>query len=142
MAHLIFLSAGVVILNEIKFTAAIVGAVLSQWLGGIDGLIETLIVFVVVDYVTGIFAAIIEKKLSSEFGFKGLLRKVLIFVLVGIANIIDVKLLNVSDGPLRSAVIFFYVSNEGISILENVTRSGLPVPDKLKNILLQLKKGK
>lgn len=129
-------------LNEIRIATAIVGTALSEWLGGFDGLLEVLIAFVVVDYITGVFASVIEKRLSSEFGFKGLLRKVLIFVLVGIANIIDAKLLNVSDGPLRTAVIFFYVSNEGISILENVTRIGLPVPDKLKDILLQLKKGK
>ena len=129
-------------MNEIRVTAAIIGTALSQWLGGFDGLIETLIVFVIVDYVTGIFAAIIEKNLSSEFGFKGLLRKVLIFVLVGVANVVDEKLLSVGDELLRTAVIFFYISNEGISILENVTRLGLPVPDKLKDILLQLKKGK
>lgn len=129
-------------MNEIRVTAAIIGTALSQWLGGFDGLIETLIVFVIVDYVTGIFAAIIEKNLSSEFGFKGLLRKVLIFVLVGVANVVDEKLLSVGDELLRTAVIFFYISNEGISILENVTRIGLPVPDKLKDILLQLKKGK
>lgn len=129
-------------MNEIRITAAIIGTALSQWLGGFDGLIETLIVFVVVDYITGVSCAIIEHTLSSEFGFKGILRKVLIFAMVGVANAIDENILNGSDDLLRTAVIFFYLSNEGISILENVARLGLPIPDKLRDFFTHIKKGK
>ncbi|BDR76139.1 phage holin family protein [Clostridium tetani] len=96
------------------------------------------IAFVVIDYLTGIMASILEQKLSSEVGFRGIFKKILIFVLVGVANIIDSYLIS-SGNAIRTTVIFFYISNEGISILENATRIGLPVPDKLKNILEQLK---
>ena len=100
-------------------------------------LIITLVVFVVMDYFTGVLAAGVKKELSSEVGFKGIAKKVCIFVLVGIANIVDTQVIH--DGAvIRTAVIFFYLANEGLSILENSAIIGLPVPDKLKDMLLQL----
>ena len=130
----------VINLNEVRATVTVIGTLLSRWLGGFDGLLEALILFSVVDYVTGVACAIIEKKLSSEIGFKGIFRKVLIFMLVGIANAIDVFIVE-GDGQLfRTAVIFFYLSNEGISILENTARLGLPIPDKLRDFLKQMNK--
>ena len=83
--------------------------------------------------------AILEKQLSSEIGFKGIFKKVLIFILVGAAHIIDYKVLG-NGSVIRTAVIFFYISNEGISILENASKIGLPIPQKLRNILEQLRK--
>ena len=107
--------------------------------GGCDGLLIALIAFVVIDYITGMMCAVIDKKLSSEIGFKGIFKKVLIFILVGIANILDVQIIGTGN-ILRTAVIFFYLSNEGISILENSAHLGLPVPQKLKETLEQLHK--
>jgi toxin secretion/phage lysis holin len=92
---------------------------------------------VVVDYITGLMRAITEKSLSSRIGAKGIVKKVLIFLLVGIANLADVYLLTGGEA-LRTAVIFFYIANEGISLLENATAIGLPVPEKLKDVLAQL----
>jgi toxin secretion/phage lysis holin len=113
------------------------GGWIGYYLGGCDGLLYALIAFVIVDYLTGIMCAIADKKLSSNVGFKGICRKVLIFLLVGIANIIDVQVIG-QVGILRTAVIFFYLSNEGVSLLENATHLGLPVPEKLKSVLQQL----
>ena len=100
-------------------------------------MLYALIAFVVIDYITGVMCAIAEKKLSSEVGFKGICRKVLIFLLVGIGNIIDVQVMG-APGILRTAVIFFYLSNEGVSLLENAAHLGLPVPDAIKKVLEQL----
>lgn len=125
---------------DIRLAAACIGAVLSRWLGGFDGLLETLVLFSVMDYVTGVICAASEKKLSSEVGFKGIFRKVLIFMLVGIANVIDVFIIEGEGHLLRTAVIFFYLSNEGISILENSARLGVPIPDKLRDFLNQMNK--
>ena len=116
-----------------------IGGVLGVFLGGMDGLIYALLAFSVIDYVTGIMCAIDKKELSSSVGFKGIARKIIIFSLVGVANILDVYILG-HVGVLRAAVIFFYLSNEGISILENTSKLGLPVPEKLQNILQQLNK--
>lgn len=121
---------------QMFFTAF--GAALGAFLGGVDGFLYTLIVFVVVDYVTGFFAAVAEKNLSSEVGFRGIAKKVVIFLLVGVANLIDVNVLT-QGAVVRTAVIFFYLSNEGVSILENAGRLGLPIPKKLRQILEQLK---
>ena len=93
--------------------------------------------FVAVDYITGVMCAVVDKNLSSEIGFKGIARKVLIFLLVGIANILDVQVIG-TGSVLRTAVIFFYLSNEGVSLLENAGHLGLPIPEKLKDILAQL----
>lgn len=117
------------------FTA--LGGFFGWFLGGADGFLYALIAFVVIDYITGVMCAISNKQLSSEVGFRGICRKVLIFILVGVGNIVDVYVLQ--DGHvLRTAVIFFYLSNEGISLLENSGRLGLPIPHKLKDVLAQL----
>lgn len=123
--------------NSIQFVFTAVGGWLGYFLGGCDGLFYALIVFVVIDYITGIMCAIINQSLSSEVGFKGICRKVLIFLLVGIANILDVQVIG-SGSVLRTAVIFFYLSNEGVSILENAAFLGLPVPEKIQIVLEQL----
>lgn len=123
--------------NAIQFVFTAVGGWLGYFLGGCDGLVVALVVFVVADYLTGVMCAISERKLSSEVGFKGICRKVIIFILVGIANILDVQVIG-SGSVLRTAVIFFYISNEGVSLLENAGRLGLPIPEKLKAVLEQL----
>ena len=123
--------------NTIQLIFAAVGGWLGYFLGGCDGLLYALIAFVAIDYITGVMCAISDKTLSSEVGFRGICRKVLIFLLVGIGNIIDVQVLG-SPGVLRTAVIFFYLSNEGVSLLENAAHLGLPVPDAIKAVLEQL----
>lgn len=127
------------IVNIFQIIAAVVGGFIGWFLGGFDGFMYALIAFVAIDYVTGIMVAVLEKKLSSEVGFRGIFKKVLIFTLVGIGNIIDVYLIN-NGSAIRTAVIFFYLSNEGISILENTGKIGLPIPEKLKKVLEQLNK--
>lgn len=114
-----------------------IGGWLGWYLGGCDGLLYALLGFVIMDYITGVMCAIADKKLSSEVGFKGLCRKVLIFILVGAANIIDVQIIG-TGSVLRTAVIFFYISNEGLSLIENAGHLGLPIPEKLKAVLEQL----
>ena len=123
--------------NTVQMVFAAIGGWLGYFLGGCDGLLIALVVFVVVDYITGVMCAIADHKLSSAVGFKGICRKVLIFLLVGIANILDVQVIR-SGSVLRTAVIFFYISNEGVSLVENAAPLGLPVPDKLKDVLEQL----
>ena len=123
--------------NTIQLIFSAVGGWLGYFLGGCDGLLYALIAFVVIDYITGVMCAIINKQLSSEVGFKGIFRKVLIFLLVGIANIIDVQVIG-TGAVLRTAVIFFYISNEGVSLLENAGHLGLPIPEKIKTVLEQL----
>ena len=123
--------------NVIQMVFAAIGGWLGWFLGGCDGLLIALVVFVVIDYVTGVMCAVSDKKLSSEVGFKGICRKVLIFLLVGIANILDVQVIG-TGSVLRTAGIFFYLSNEGVSLLENAAHLGLPVPEKMKDILAQL----
>lgn len=123
--------------NAIQMILAAAGGWLGYFLGGCDGLLIALVVFVAVDYVTGVMCAVVDKKLSSEVGFKGICRKVLIFLLVGIANVLDAEVLK-TGSILRTAVIFFYLSNEGISLLENAGHLGLPIPKKMKKVLKQL----
>lgn len=123
--------------NTIQFLFAGIGGWLGYFLGGCDGLLFALLAFVVIDYITGVMCAIADKTLSSEVGFKGICRKVLIFLLVGIANILDVQVIG-TGSILRTAVIFFYISNEGVSLLENAAHLGLPVPAKVKAVLEQL----
>lgn len=123
--------------NTIQLIFAAVGGWLGYFLGGCDGLLIALIIFVVCDYITGVLCAIADKKLSSAVGFKGICRKVLIFILVGIANILDIHVLS-HEGVLRTAIIFFYISNEGLSLTENAAHLGLPIPGKLKDVLEQL----
>lgn len=120
---------------QVAFTA--LGGVLGWFFGGVDGFMYALIAFVAIDYVTGVMCAIADHTLSSEVGFKGICRKILIFVLVGVGHILDANVLGQGD-VMRTAVIFFYLSNEGVSLLENAGHLGLPIPDKLKEILAQL----
>ena len=121
---------------QVAFSA--IGGMLGWFLGGMDGFLYALLAFVILDYITGVMVAAIQKKVSSEVGFKGICKKVLIFILVGMANIVDVQIIG-NGSAIRTAVIFFYLSNEGISILENTAIIGLPVPQKLKDVLEQLK---
>ena len=114
------------------------GALLGWYLGGLDGFLYALVAFVVVDYITGVLRAIVEKKLSSRIGAHGIAKKVAIFLVVGIGHLIDTYLLGGQGAPLRTAVIFFYIANEGISLVENATAIGLPVPEKLRDVLAQL----
>lgn len=122
-----------------KFQAACaaVGGWLGFFLGGLDGMLIALIIFMVLDYITGLMCAILDKKLSSAVGFKGICKKALILILVGVANIVDVHVVG-TGSALRGAVICFYLSNEGLSLLENAAYIGLPIPEKLKDILAQL----
>ena len=123
--------------NWIQLAFAAIGGWLGWFLGGADGFLYALIAFVVIDYITGVMCALVDHKLSSEVGFKGIFKKVLIFTMVGIGNIIDVQVLG-QAGVLRTAVIFFYLSNEGVSLMENAGHLGLPIPAKLKEVLEQL----
>ena len=123
--------------NMIQMVFAAVGGWLGYYLGGCDGLLLALVAFAAADYLTGVMCAVSDRKLSSNVGFKGICRKVLIFLLVGIANILDVQVIG-TGSVLRTAVIFFYLSNEGVSLLENAAHLGLPVPEKMKEILEQL----
>ena len=126
--------------NWIQGVIAIAGGFFGWFLGGLDGFLYALIAFVVIDYLTGIMCAIVDKKLSSDVGFKGLFRKILIFVMVGVGHLVDTQV--IGDGSvLRTAVIFFYLSNEGVSLLENAAHLGLPIPQKLKDVLAQLHHG-
>lgn len=128
-------------LCQIAFVA--VGGWVGHFVGGLDSVLITLLTVMIIDYVTGVMCGVVEKNLSSEIGWKGIFRKVIIVLLVGIANLIDVTVIK-SGAVLRTAVIFFYISNEGISIMENAGRLGLPIPKKLRDVLAQLhtKEGK
>ena len=123
--------------NTIQLIFSAVGGWLGYYLGGCDGLLLALVAFAAADYLTGVMCAVSDRKLSSNVGFKGICRKVLIFLLVGIANILDVHVIG-TGSVLRTAVIFFYISNEGVSLLENAAHLGLPVPEKIKAVLEQL----
>ena len=125
------------LLNIMQVSLAAVGGWLGYFVGGCDGLIYALVIFVAADYITGVMYAAVNRRLSSEIGFKGICKKVLIFILVGIANILDEYIIG-NGSILRTAAIFFYLSNEGISVLENAAKLGLPVPEKLKTALHQL----
>ena len=121
----------------IQLVFAGIGGWLGYFVGGCDGLIKVLVVFAAVDYITGVICAVADKKLSSAVGFKGIAKKVVIFILVGVASLLDTYVLG-EIGILRTAVIFFYLSNEGLSLLENAAYLGLPIPSKLKMVLEQL----
>lgn len=126
-------------LKNVQYVFSAIGGFLGWFLGGVDGFMYALVTFVIIDYITGLMVAVLEHKLSSEIGFKGIFKKVLIFILVGIGHMIDSQLIG-SGSAIRTAVTFFYVANEGISILENSARMGLPIPEKLKDMLDQLGK--
>lgn len=123
--------------NFAQIIITTIGGFLGWYLGGIDGFIYVLLVLVVCDYITGVMCAVADKKLNSTVGFVGIAKKVLIFILVGVGHIIDSYIIG-DGGVLRTAVIFFYCSNEGVSLLENAAHLGLPVPQKLKEVLAQL----
>lgn len=125
------------LIDYIKLAAAQIGAIIGAFIGNITGMIWALLIFAIIDYITGVTAAILEHKLSSEIGFRGITRKVLLFMIVGVANVLDVYVIG-SGGVCRSMVLVFYIANEGLSIIENVARCGVPVPEKLKVILKQL----
>lgn len=121
-----------------KILFAELGTILLYYIGGMDKLIYTLIAFVSVDYITGVVSAVSHKELNSSVGYKGIFHKIIIFCLVGIANLLDSNILN-SQGILRTAVILYYIANEGISIIENAGEIGIPIPQKLLDVLEQLK---
>ena len=123
--------------NVIQLIFSALGGWLGYFLGGCDGLLYTLLAFTAMDYITGVMCAVNDKTLSSEVGFRDICRKVMIFMLVGIANILDTDVVG-TGCVLRTAVIFFYISNEGVSLLENAAHLGLPVPEKIKAVLEQL----
>lgn len=123
--------------NVVQAGIAAIGGGVGWFFGELDGFFYALIAFVVIDYLTGIMCAIVDKSLSSNVGFRGIFRKVLIFIMVGIAHVIDSQIIGSGDA-LRTAVIFFYISNEGVSLLENAGHMGLPIPEKLKEVLAQL----
>ena len=123
--------------TTIQVVFAGIGGWLGWFLGGCDGLLIALLAFVAVDYVTGVMCAVVDKKLSSSVGFKGIFKKILIFALVGVGHILDTMVIG-TGSVLRTAIIFFYLSNEGISLIENAGPLGLPIPAKLKAVLEQL----
>ena len=123
--------------TKLQMACAALGGWLGYFLGGMDGLMIALIVFMVLDYITGLMCAIADKKLSSAVGFRGICKKVLILMLVGVAHIVDLHVVGTGDA-LRSAVVCFYLSNESVSMLENAAHLGLPIPEKLKSVLAQL----
>ena len=114
-----------------------IGGWIGYFVGGMDGLMTALLIFMVLDYITGLMCAIADKQLSSAVGFKGVCKKVLILMLVGVANVVDIHIVG-TGSALRSAVICFYLSNEGLSLLENAAHIGLPIPDRMKDVLAQL----
>lgn len=123
--------------NTICLIFATIGAGISSYLGGWDMSLSVLVAFVIVDYLTGLSVAIfINKNVSSEVGFKGIAKKLLIFGLIGLCCMLD-KAIN--QDILRNLAIFFYIANEGISLLENTTKLGVPYPEQLKEVLIQLK---
>lgn len=121
----------------LQYASAAVGGFVGWFFGGFDGFLYALVIFVVMDYITGLLAAGVRKELNSEVGFKGIAKKVTIFILVGIANVIDTQVIQ-NGAAIRTAVIFFFLSNEGLSVLENAGVIGLPIPEKLKAMLEQL----
>ena len=122
---------------KLQMAISVIGGWIGYFVGGVDGLLTALVIFMAADYITGIMCAVADKKLSSSIGFKGIFKKVLIVMLVGIAHIVDIHVVGTGEA-LRSAVICFYLSNEGISLLENAAHLGLPIPEKMKSILAQL----
>ena len=122
---------------KLQMACAALGGWIGYFVGGMDGMLIALIVFMVLDYITGLMCAVMDKKLSSAVGFRGICKKVLILMLVGVANVVDIHIVG-TGSALRSAVICFYLSNESVSMLENAAHLGLPIPEKLKSVLAQL----
>ena len=124
--------------STIRFIFMVTREWLRWFLGGYDELLHALLIFVVADYITGVMCAIADKRISSEVGVKGIAKKALIFLLVGIANILDMQVVIGTGSVLRTAIIFFYISSTGMNLLRNIKLLGLPIPEKLKEILEQL----
>lgn len=122
----------------IKSAFALLGGLLGTLFGGLDGFLITLLVFMLLDYISGVILAIVQKKLSSKIGFKGILKKVMILILVAVGTILDKNIL-VDGAFIRTLIIFFYIANEGISLVENAALLGLPIPEQLKEVLEQLR---
>ena len=132
--------------NWIQAGFTILGGWLGWSLGGMDGFVYVLIAFVALDFITGVMRAVVEKEVSSKASFRGILKKILIFVMVAVGHMVDTHIIGplgtVGDySAIRTAIIFFYLSNEGISLLENAAYIGLPIPERLRDILAQLHKG-
>lgn len=123
--------------NTIEVIIVAVGGGVGYFLGGYDGFLYALLAFVIIDYITGVMCAVVDHKLSSEIGFKGICKKVMIFALVGVGHLLDTNILG-GGGVLRTAIIFFYLANEGVSLIENAAHLGLPIPKKLREALKQL----
>jgi toxin secretion/phage lysis holin len=126
------------VVDFLKSAIIACGAALGVFLGRADGLLITLVILAVADYVTGIVSACVNKTLSSRVGFIGIAKKLFMFALVGVANLVDVNVLGGSS-VLRGAIICFYIANEALSIIENAGKLGLPIPTKLKRLMEQLR---
>ena len=126
-----------IIWAKIQIAFSAIGGWLGYFLGGLAGLLIALLVLMVLDYISCLMCAIADKDLDSRIGFRGICKKVLILMLVGVANIIDVHVVG-TGSALRGAVVCFYMSNEALSLFENAAHLGLPVPDKLREVLSQL----
>ena len=124
---------------KLQMAFSVIGGWLGYFVGGVDGLMTALLILMILDYITGLMCAVVDKKLSSGIGFRGICKKVLIVMLVGVAHVVDMHVVG-NGNAVRSAVVCFYISNEGVSMLENAAHLGLPIPDKLKSILAQLHK--
>lgn len=128
----------IALVNWVQMIMILLGGYLGWFMGGVDGFMYALISMVLLDYLTGVMCAILEKRLSSSIGYRGIFKKISIFIMVATAHIIDEQI--IGDGSvLRTAVIFFYCANEGISLLENASKMGLPIPEKIKDVLSKLK---
>lgn len=123
------------------FIFTMLGSFLGFYFCEIDAFVYSLLCFVIADYMTGILRVGVDGKLSSKIGFKGIAKKIMIFIIVGIGNLCDKNLIK-SEPMIKTAIIFFYIANEGISILENSLALGLPIPMKLKVLLEQFKEEK
>ncbi|HEM9292359.1 TPA: phage holin family protein [Streptococcus agalactiae] len=120
--------------NKVFFSA--IGGLIGSIFGEVDGFLFALMVFISIDYITGLMAAAIEKRLASNIGFKGIFKKIAILFLVSVGHLLDTEIIK-QGGAIRTMVIFFYLSNEGLSILENAVRIGLPIPEKMQALLKQ-----
>ncbi|HGC8648153.1 TPA: holin family protein, partial [Streptococcus agalactiae] len=118
--------------NKVLFSA--IGGLIGSIFGEVDGFFFALMIFIAIDYITGLMAAAVEKRLASNIGFKGIFKKIAILFLVSVGHLIDTEIIK-QGGAIRTMVIFFYLSNEGLSILENAVRIGLPIPEKLQALL-------
>lgn len=123
----------------IKGSFALMGSTLSLLLGGFDQYLYALLGLILADYLSGLILAIQEKKISSQIGFIGILKKMLIFFMVAIGYLLDTTLLSGGEA-LRTGIIFFYAANEGISIIENLSSIGFPIPEKVKDVFIQIQK--